>query len=135
MQWPGEPPRTALFKNHMPSPSCNCKSKLLRKRTKISLTSSPLARLLYEPALQKLCSMLVASYQVLMGQVLTSLLCNPSQGASSSDPTPAPTASSLPAPEPTPRLKWQHPSPDLAKVLPPGGATPQANVTGPPSSK
>ena len=51
MQRPREPPRMALFKNHMPSLSCDWKSKLLRRRTKVSSTSSPPARLLYEPAL------------------------------------------------------------------------------------
>ena len=81
------------------------------------------------------CSVLVASYQVLMGQLPTSLLVNPSQGASSSELAPAPMAPSPPALEPSPRPKQQHPSPDLVDVLPPSGATPQGNITGPPSSK
>ena len=38
----------------------------------------------------ELCSMLVASYQVLMGQMQTSLPFNPSQGASSSEQLPTP---------------------------------------------
>ena len=47
-----ELPRMALFKKHMPHPSCTWKSKLLRRRTRFSLTSSLPVRLLYEPALQ-----------------------------------------------------------------------------------
>ena len=38
----------------------------------------------------ELCSMVVASYQVLMGQALMSLPFSPSQGASSSEQVPAP---------------------------------------------
>ena len=53
----------------------------------------------------ELCSVIVASYQILMGQSPTSLLLNPSQGASSSELAPAPTAPSLPALEPSPRPK------------------------------
>ena len=83
----------------------------------------------------ELCSTLVASYQVSMGQALTSLPCNPSQGVSSSEQVPTPVAFSPPAPEPMPRPKWQHPSPDPVDASPSGRATPQANVTGSPSSK
>ena len=54
----------------------------------------------------ELCSMLVASYQVLMGQVPMSLPCNPSQGASSSEQVAAPVAPLSPAFEPSPRPKW-----------------------------
>ena len=50
-QRPGEPSRLAHFKNHMLSPSCAWKSKLLGRRTRVSLTSSPPVKLLYEPAL------------------------------------------------------------------------------------
>ena len=46
---------------------------------------------------------LVASDQVLMGQVQMSLPYNPLQGASSSEQVPTPVAPSPPAPEPTPR--------------------------------
>ena len=70
-----------------------------------------------------------------MGQLSTSLLLNPSQGASFSELAPTPAAPSPPALEPLPRPKQQHPSPDPVDVLPPSGATPQANITGPPSSK
>ena len=73
---------------------------------------------------------------VLMGQVPISLSVQPiAHGASSSEQVPTPVAPSPPAPEPTPRPKWQHPSPDPVDVLPSGRATPQANMTGPPSSK
>ena len=64
-----------------------------------------------------------------------SLLYNPSEGASSSEQVPTPVAPSPPAPEATPRPKWQYLSPDPVDALPSGGATPQADVTGPPSSK
>ena len=70
-----------------------------------------------------------------MGQLLMSLPLNPLQGASSSDLAPTPMAPSPPALEPTPRPKQWHPSPDLVEVLPPDRAKPQANVTGPSSSK
>ena len=83
----------------------------------------------------ELCSMLVASYQVLMGQAPMSLPFSPSQGASSSEQVPVPMAPSSPAPEPLPRPKWQHPSPDLVDISPPGRATSQASLMGPPSSK
>ena len=52
MQRPGEPPRLAHFRNHMPSPSCTWKGKPLRRRIEVSSTSSPPVKLLYEPALQ-----------------------------------------------------------------------------------
>ena len=89
--------------------------------------------LLASPA--ELCSMLVASYQVLMGQALMSLPCNPSQGASSSAQVPSPMAPPSPAPKPLPRPNWQHPSPDPVDVMPPSRASSQTGLMGPPSSK
>ena len=83
----------------------------------------------------ELCGMLVASYQVLMGQVPMSLLISLSQGASSSEQVPAPVALSPPAPEHLPKPKQQHPSPDLVDVSLPSGTTSQANLAGLPSSK
>ena len=53
----------------------------------------------------ELCSMLVASYQVLMGQVLMSLLFSLSQEASSSEQVPVPMGPSPPVPECSPRPK------------------------------
>ena len=55
----------------------------------------------------------MASYQVLTGQLLTS----------------------LPALEPSPRPNQWHPSPDPVDILPPSEATLQGNVKGHPSSK
>ena len=53
----------------------------------------------------ELCSMLVASYHILMGQAPTSHPLNLSQGASSTEQVSAPVASSPPAPEHSPRPK------------------------------
>ena len=79
--------------------------------------------------------MLIASYQVLMGQAPMSPPFSPSQGASSSEQMHTPIAPSPPAPEPLPRPKWQHPSPDPVDVSPASRATPQAYLIDPPSSK
>ena len=77
MQRPSELPRMALFKIHMPSPCYTWKSKLLRRRTKVSSTSPCLPDSLQaSPA--ELHNTLVTSYQVLMGQVPMSLRYNPS---------------------------------------------------------
>ena len=70
-----------------------------------------------------------------MGQVPASLLFSPSQGASSSEQVHVPMAPSSPAPEPLPRPKQQHPSAVPVDILPPGRATSQASLMGPPSSK
>ena len=83
----------------------------------------------------ELCSTLVASYQVLMGQMLMSLPFSPSQGPSFSEQVPAPMAPSPPGPEPLPRPKWLHPSLGPVDVSPPSGVTSQAYLMGPPSSK
>ena len=83
----------------------------------------------------ELHGMLVASYQVLMGQSPMPLHFSLSQGASSSEQVPAAMALLPPAPEPLPRPKWQHPSPDLVDVSPPGVTTSQAFLVGFPSSK
>ena len=83
----------------------------------------------------ELHSMLVASYHILMGQALMSHPFSLSQGASSSEQVSAPMAPSPPVPECSPRPKWQHPSPDLVDVLPPGRTMSKATSEGPPSSK
>ena len=54
-----------------------------------------------------------------------------SQGASLSEQVSAPRAPFPPVPEHLPRPKWQHPSPDLADVLPPGGTISKATPKGP----
>ena len=104
-QRPREPPRLAHFRNHMPSPPCAWKSKLLREENKSQLNflSTCQTALCASPA--ELCSTLVASYQILMGQSPMSLPLSPSQGPSSSEPVPAPMAPLPPAPEPSPRPK------------------------------
>ena len=81
------------------------------------------------------CSMLVASYHVLMGQAPMSHPFTLSQGASPTEQTPAPVAPSSPVPECLPRPKWQHPSPDLVDIMPFGRTTSKATLEGPPSSK
>ena len=64
-----------------------------------------------------------------------SLLFSLSQEASSSEQVPIPMAPSPPVTECSPRPKQQHPSPDPADVLPPGGTTSQTTLEGPPTSK
>ena len=83
----------------------------------------------------ELCSALVASYHVLMGQAPTSHPFNLSQGASSSEQVSNPMAPSPPAPEHSPRPKWQHPSLDPIDVSPPSRTMSKATPEGPPSSK
>ena len=51
IQTPGEPPRLAHFNDHMLSPSSTWKSKLLRRRAWVSLTSSLPVKPPYKPAL------------------------------------------------------------------------------------
>ena len=78
--------------------------------------------------------MLIASYQVLLGHVLTSNLFNIPQGASLSQQEPVPGASS-PSAHTTPQPKWWHHSPDPMGILPFGEATSKATPEGFPSSK
>ena len=83
----------------------------------------------------KSCSMLLASYQVLLGHTLMSHLFNIPQGASPSQQGPAPGASSPPVPGSSPRPKWWHHSPDPIDILPLGEAMSKGILKGPPSSK
>ena len=83
----------------------------------------------------ELCSALVASYHILLGQVLMSHPFSLLQGASSSEQVSTPMAPSPPAPEHSPRPMWWHPSPDLMDVSPPGRTTSKVTLEGPPSSK
>ena len=73
-------------------------------RSQLNFLSACQTTLQASPA--ELHSVLVASYQVLMGQLPMSLLLNPSQVAYSSGLAPTPAAPSLPALEPLPRPKW-----------------------------
>ena len=73
-------------------------------RSQFDFLSTCQAALWASPA--ALCGALVAPYQVLMGQLPTSLPLSPTQGASSSELAPVPAAPSLPALKPTPRPKW-----------------------------
>ena len=83
----------------------------------------------------ELCSMLVVSYHLLLGQALTSHPFSLSQGASSSEHVSTPMAPSPPVHEHSPRPKQWYPSPDLVDVLPPSGTMSKATPEGPPSSK
>ena len=83
----------------------------------------------------ELCGVLVASYHVVKGQAPTSHPFNLSQGTSSTEQVSAPVAPSPLTPGNSPRPKWQHPSPDLVDVLPPGGTMSKATPEGTPSSK
>ena len=79
----------------------------------------------------KFHGMLVASYHILLGHVLTSHLLSISQGASPSQQGSIPGASSPPAPEHSPRpQQWCH-SPDPMDVFPPSGTTSKATPKGP----
>ena len=83
----------------------------------------------------ELCSSLVASYHILMGQALMSHPFSLSQRALSSEQVSVPVDPSPPVLEHSPRPKWQHPSPDPVDVSPLGGTTSKATLEGPPSSK
>ena len=86
----------------------------------------------------KSCGMLVSSYHISLGHVLTSHLFSISQGASPSQQGSIPRASSPPAPtapEPSPRPKWQHHSPDPTDVSTVSNAMSKATPEGTPSSK
>ena len=83
----------------------------------------------------KLHGMLVASYHILLGHVLTSHPFSLSQGTFPSGQGSAPRAPSPLTPECSPRPKQQHHSPDPLVVLPPGGTTSKATPEWPPSSK
>ena len=83
----------------------------------------------------ELKGMLVASYHILMGQAPMSHLFTLLQGASPAEQLSASTAPHAPAPELSPRPKRQHPSPDPADNMPPGGTTSKATSEGLPNSK
>ena len=83
----------------------------------------------------ELCSALVASYHILMGQALMSHPSSLSQGASSSEQVSAPVDLSSPVPEHSPRPKQWHPFLDMVDVSPLSGTTSKVNPEGPPSSK
>ena len=82
----------------------------------------------------ELCSMLVASYHILMGQAPMSTHL-PSHKEPPTEQAPAPVAPASPVPEHSPQPKQQHPSPDPVDVMPFGGTTSKASPEGAPSSK
>ena len=130
----GESLRLVFFNNCMLNPFSTLKNKLSRRRVRVSSTSSPPAKLPFEPALP-LHGMLVASYHVLLGHVWTFHPFSLFQGASPSEQVSVPRTPSPPVPEHSPRPKWWHPSPDPADVSPPGRTTSKATPEGTPSSK
>ena len=79
----------------------------------------------------ELCSTLVASYHVLMGQAPTSHPFTLSQEASSTEQVSYPMAPSSLVPEHSPLPKQQHPSPDLVDLMPFGRTTSKATPEGP----
>ena len=117
MQRPMEPPRLAQFRNHMPSLSLHLEGQAIEEESRSQLDFLSACQTALQASPAELCSVLVASYQVLMGQLLMSLPLNPSQGASSSELSPTPMAPSLPALEPSPKVKWQCLSPDPVDVF------------------
>ena len=79
--------------------------------------------------------MLVASYQILLGQAPTSHPFTLSQRTSLVEEQSALVASPVPVPKQSPRPKRQHPSPDSVDSMPLGGTTSKPTSEGPPSSK
>ena len=83
----------------------------------------------------ELRGMLVASYDILMGQAPTSHPFTLSQGASPVEQLSTPAAPPMPAPEQSPRPKRWHPSPDPVDSMPLGRTMFKATSEGLPSSK
>ena len=79
--------------------------------------------------------MLVASYQILLGQTSTSHPFTLSQRTSPAEEHPAPAAPPAPVPKQSPGPKRQHPSPDPVDSMPLGGTTSKTAPGEPPSSK
>ena len=71
----------------------------------------------------ELKGMLVASYQILLGQASTSYPLALSQRTSPAEEQSAPAAPPAPVPKQSPRSKRWHPSPDPVDSMPLGGAT------------
>ena len=83
----------------------------------------------------ELKGMLVASYQILLGQASTSHPFTISQRTSPVEEQPAPAAPPVPVPKQSPRPKRQHPSPDPVDTMPLGGTMSKTTSEEPPSSK
>ena len=83
----------------------------------------------------ELLGVLVASYHVLLGHMPMSHPFSLPQGASPSGQGSTPGVPSPPVPECSPRLKWQHHSPDPADVLPSGRTMCKVTPEGAPSLK
>ena len=79
--------------------------------------------------------MLVASYQVLLGQDPLSHSFSLLPRTSPMEEQPAPAAPPAPVPKQFPRPKRWHPSPDPVDSKPPGGTMPRTAPKEPPSSK
>ena len=124
----------SLHQSHAKSIQC-LEEQAIKEESKsqLNLLSACQAALWASPV--ELCSVLVASYNLLLGQALMSQPFSLSQGASSSEQVSALMAPSHPASECSTRPKWQHPSPDQVDVSPPGGTTSKATPEGPSSSK
>ena len=101
---PGVSQAGSLQQSHAKSILC-LEEQAIEKENKSQLDFLSICQTALQASPAELHSTLVASYQVLMGQVLMSLLFSPSQGASSSEQVPAPMALSPPAPESLPRPK------------------------------
>ena len=79
--------------------------------------------------------MLVASYQILLGQASTSHPFTLSQRTSPVEEQSAPAAPPVPVPKQSPRPKRWYPSPDPVDSTPLGGTTFKTTPEEPPSSK
>ena len=83
----------------------------------------------------ELKGMLVASYQVLLGQAPPSHSFSLSPRTSLTEEQPAPAAPPAPVPKQSPRPKRWHPSPDPVDSKPPGRTTSKTALEEPPAPK
>ena len=86
-------------------------------------------------SLVDLKGVLVASYEILLGQAPMSYPLTLSQRTSPVEEQSAPAAPSVPVPKQSPRPKRWHPSPDHVDSMPVGRTTSKTTLEEPPSSK
>ena len=77
----------------------------------------------------------LATYHILLGQAPPLPPPILPQKTPTVEEQPPMAAPPTPMPKQSPRLKWQHPSPELMGSMPMGGAIPKAMLGGPPSPK
>ena len=110
------------------------RSKSSERKADAKVTSSTCQAALHASQAE-LKGMLVASYQVLLGQAPKSHPFTLLQRTSLVEEQSAPAAPPMWVPKHSPRLIRWHPSPDPVESMPLGGATSKTTLEGPPSSK